>query len=158
MYIRAMSKATKNSAPPLGDMICFSVYAAGLAFNRLYKKLLSQFKLTYPQFLVLIVLRQHGASKVGDLGDALFLESNTLTPLLKRMESAGIISRRRDARDERVVLVALTKKGLTLVDDICCIPPQVLQATHMKNVDVAALSLNLTSLTKNLREHVLTTN
>ena len=153
-----MIKTAENSAPPLGDMICFSVYAAGLAFNRLYKKLLSQFKLTYPQFLVLIVLRQHGASKVGDLGDALFLESNTLTPLLKRMESAGIISRRRDVRDERVVLVALTKKGLTLVDDICCIPPQVLQATHMNQTDVAALTSNLTSLTKNLREHVLTTN
>lgn len=134
-------------------MICFSVYAAGLAFNRLYQNLLSQFGLTYPQFLVLVALQQNGPQKVSALGETLFLESNTLTPLLKRMQSTGLITRTRDADDERVVQIALTKAGAKLTKDIGCVPPQVIDATHMKLGDVMALTANLNSLTQNLRKH-----
>ncbi|MEO9169062.1 MAG: MarR family transcriptional regulator [Aestuariivirga sp.] len=139
--------------PPISSMICFSVYAAGLAFNRLYQNLLSQFGLTYPQFLVLVALQQNGPQKVSALGETLFLESNTLTPLLKRMQSTGLITRTRDADDERVVQIALTKAGAKLTKDIGCVPPQVIDATHMKLGDVMALTANLNSLTQNLRKH-----
>ncbi len=134
-------------------MICFSVYAAGLAFNRLYQSLLNGFDLTYPQFLVLVALQQGGAMNVGALGEALFLESNTLTPLLKRMEASGLVSRQRDKMDERVVQIALTKPGAKLANTIGCVPPQVLNATHMSLREVVALTANLNSLADNLRQH-----
>ena len=136
-------------------MICFSVYAAGLAFNRLYQKLLAEFRLTYPQFLVLIALQQGGTQKVSAIGESLFLESNTLTPLLKRMEKAGLITRARDKDDERVVQVSLTKLGAKLSKDIGCVPPQVLEATHMGVKDVAKLAENLNSLADGLRSETL---
>ena len=140
--------------PPIDNMICFSVYAAGLAFNRLYKNLLSDFGLTYPQFLVLVALNQNGQMNVSALGAALYLESNTLTPLLKRMETAGLITRTRDKMDERVVQISLTKAGTKLTKDIGCVPPQVFAATHMKMADVTSLTANLKSLAENLRAHV----
>jgi DNA-binding MarR family transcriptional regulator len=148
-----MYYAVMKPNPPIASMICFSVYAAGLAFNRLYQNLLSQFGITYPQFLVLVALQQNGPQKVGALGDALYLESNTLTPLLKRMEKAGLITRTRDKDDERVVLIALTKAGAKLGKDIGCVPPQVFAATHMPAKNVIALTTNLNALTKSLRNH-----
>ena len=148
-----MKSTSRRAASPIGSMICFSVYTAGLAFNRLYQNLLEDFGLTYPQFLVLISLQQGGTQKVSALGETMFLESNTLTPLLKRMEAAGLITRTRDSDDERVVLIALTKLGAKLGNDIGCVPPQVLEATHMGLRDVVALTSNLNSLANNLRKH-----
>lgn len=142
--------------PPIDNMICFSVYAAGLAFNRLYKNLLEQFHLTYPQFLVLVALQQRGPLNVGALGEALFLESNTLTPLLKRMQAAGLVVRRRSQVDERVVEVSLTAAGKTLAGDIGCVPPQVLQATHMDLSAVNQLTATLGNLATQLRKHTQT--
>ena len=148
-----MKSNFQRDTPPLGNMICFSVYAAGLAFNRLYKGLLDGFNLTYPQFLVLVVLQQGGPMTVSAVGEALFLESNTLTPLLKRMEASGLVSRQRNKVDERVVQISLTKAGAKLSNDIGCVPPQVLNATHMGLREVAALTVNLNSLADNLRQH-----
>ncbi len=148
-----MKSASQLATPPLGNMICFSVYAAGLAFNRLYKNLLDGFNLTYPQFLVLVVLQQGGPMNVSALGETLFLESNTLTPLLKRMEASGLVIRKRDKVDERVVQISLTKAGSKLAKTIGCVPPQVLDATHMGLREVAALTVNLNSLADNLRQH-----
>ena len=102
------------SFPQPDHMLCFSVYAAGLAFNRLYRDLLKQFDITYPQFLVLLALRQKNDCKVNDLGDALFLESNTLTPILKKLEAMGLIRRQRSTEDERQVNVSLTDAGRAL--------------------------------------------
>ena len=153
MYLISMKSPSQRAAPPLGNMICFSVYAAGLAFNRLYKNLLDGFNLTYPQFLVLVVLQQGGPMNVSALGEALFLESNTLTPLLKRMEASGLVSRQRDKADERVVQISLTKAGAKLANKIGCVPPQVLNATHMGLREVVALTANLNSLADNLRQH-----
>lgn len=113
---------------PFAHMLCFSVYAAQLAFNRLYKHLLAPYGLTYPQYLVLVALSQAEDRTVGDLGEALFLESNTLTPLLKRMEAAGLVTRRRDAKDERVVRVALGPAGAEVVERVECVPLEVLSA------------------------------
>ena len=156
MYNAAMKSATHPAAPPVSTMICFSVYAAGLAFNRLYQNLLGEYDLTYPQFLVLISLQQGGTQKVSAIGESLYLESNTLTPLLKRMEKAGLITRQRDKVDERVVQVSLTKAGAKLSKDIGCVPPQVFEATHMGMKDFAALTANLNALAANLRSHTQT--
>ncbi|MDE2383358.1 MAG: MarR family transcriptional regulator [Alphaproteobacteria bacterium] len=140
------------SMPPLGAMLCFSVYAAGLAFNRLYRGLLERFGLTYPQFLVLVALREKDGRRVNELGETLFLESNTLTPLLKRMEQAGLISRHRDSRDERVVRVSLTAKGAELVAGMGCVAPQVAGATGMDIGDIPALTAKLNALGSALRQ------
>ena len=134
-------------------MVCFSVYSAGLAFNRLYRGLLSQFGLTYPQFLVLVSLQHRDGQKVSELGEALFLESNTLTPLLKRLETAGLIKRRRGEDDERVVHLTLTPAGAKLTQDIGCVPPQVMEATQMQLSEITALTARLNRLAGSLREH-----
>jgi MarR family transcriptional regulator, organic hydroperoxide resistance regulator len=148
-----MKPSKHTNAPPISNMICFSVYSAGLAFNRLYQNLLEGFDLTYPQFLVLISLQQGGTMRVSNLGETLHLESNTLTPLLKRMEKAGLVRRTRSINDERVVQISLTKAGAKLTKDIGCVPPQVLEATHMGLRDVVALTSNLNGLSDNLRKH-----
>jgi MarR family transcriptional regulator, organic hydroperoxide resistance regulator len=140
--------------PQPDQMLCFSVYAAGLAFNRLYRDLLKHFDLTYPQFLVLLALRQKNDRKVNDLGDALFLESNTLTPLLKRMEQSGLLARRRSLSDERSVLISLTEKGARLTEELDCVPPQVLGATHYSIDEFTALTTRLNTLADTLRAHV----
>src|SRR5437879_6243363 len=98
-------------APKLDDFLCFAVYSANLAFHRVYKPLLDELGLTYPQYLVLVVLYEQDDQTVGDLGDKLFLDSSTLTPLLKRMEGVGYVTRQRDPEDERQVRIRLTPRG-----------------------------------------------
>ena len=97
--------------PQVEDLLCFSIYSAGLAFNQLYRPLLEEIGLTYPQFLVMTALWSREGRTVKELGEALFLDSSTLTPLLKRLEAAGLISRSRNPRDERQVLLSVTDKG-----------------------------------------------
>lgn len=98
----------------LDDHLCFALYSANHAMGRLYRPLLSKLGLTYPQYLVLIALWDQDARKVNDLGADLSLESNTLTPLLKRMEAGGLVVRRRNPKDERSVIVSLTDLGRAL--------------------------------------------
>ena len=100
-----------SSPRTLGDLLCFSIYSANHAFNRAYKPLLEGLGLTYPQFLVMMVLWEEDDQTVGGLGQRLGLESNTLTPLVKRLEAMELVARRRDAADERQVRVKLTDKG-----------------------------------------------
>ncbi|EGD57384.1 MarR family transcriptional regulator [Novosphingobium nitrogenifigens DSM 19370] len=114
---------------PFAPFVCFSIYAASLAFNRLYKQVLDRWGLTYPQYLVLVALREGDDRTVGELGELLFLESNTLTPLLKRMEAAGLVERRRDSADERVVRVQLSERGRTVADELTCVPGDMIAAT-----------------------------
>jgi DNA-binding MarR family transcriptional regulator len=103
-----------DHVPEPDDFICFSIYSAGHAFSRVYKPLLEKLGLTYPQYLVLVALWARDDQTVGSLGGVLFLESSTLTPLLKRLEKLGMVSRSRDAADERIVRVRLTQKGAAL--------------------------------------------
>ena len=98
----------------IDDLLCFSLYSANHALTRLYRPLLAPLGLTYPQYLVLVALWERDDQKVSDLGKRLDLETNTLTPLLKRMESAGYLSRRRNPEDERSLIVSLTDKGQAL--------------------------------------------
>ncbi|ANP37089.1 MarR family transcriptional regulator [Phaeobacter gallaeciensis] len=98
----------------IDDLLCFSLYSANHALTRLYRPLLAPLGLTYPQYLVLVALWEQDEQKVRDLGKRLDLETNTLTPLLKRMESAGYLTRRRNPEDERSLIVSLTDKGQAL--------------------------------------------
>ena len=98
----------------LGNQICFAIYSTAHAFNRVYKPLLDRIGLTYPQYLVMLVLWERDGLAVKDIGEQLFLDSGTLTPLLKRLEAAELIKRTRSTRDERQVLIALTSRGQAL--------------------------------------------
>jgi DNA-binding MarR family transcriptional regulator len=98
----------------LSDQLCFAVYSAGHAFNRVYKPHLERLGLTYPQYLVMLVLWEEDGLAVKAIGDRLGLDSGTLTPLLKRLEAAGHVVRARDPADERSVRVGLTDKGRAL--------------------------------------------
>src|ERR1700760_1428959 len=95
----------------LDNQICFAVYSAAHAFNRVYKPLLDRLGLTYPQYLVMLVLWESDGVPVKDIGERLYLDSGTLTPLLKRLEQAGFLRRARSKDDERVVLISLTAQG-----------------------------------------------
>lgn len=120
----ATADAPSTDAPApsldLDHMLCFAIYSANGAFNRAYRPLLDKLGLTYPQYLVLMALGEaEGGLTVGEIGGRVFLESNTLTPLLKRLEAAGHLVRRRDTGDERQVRVSLTDTGRALLQDAC---------------------------------------
>lgn len=139
-----------SATDPFADFLCFSVYSTGLAFNRLYKPLLDRYGLTYLQYLALIALALRGEQTVSELGESLFLESSTVTPLIKRLEAAGTVTRRRDTRDERVVRVSLTDRGKAILEEARCVPLEVMKATgtppeqlHLLNEQLKALRAKL---------------
>lgn len=150
-----MSEQQDNAATApdmkVDDFLCFAVYSTGLAFNRVYKRLLDGLGLTYSQYLVMLVLAQEDGQPVSALGEQLFLESNTLTPLIKRLEAAGMVTRRRDSADERVVRVSLTDKGRAVAKQAACVPEQLLQATGMSVEQLGAMRDALVGLRGNLR-------
>ena len=143
----AKKQAVKPALDPLllGNQICFAVYSTAHAFNRVYKPLLDRLSLTYPQYLVMLVLWERDDVPLKDIGEKLFLDSGTLTPLLKRMEAQGLIKRTRSTEDERQVLIALTPKGQALRDEARAVPHAILsnsacsvgQLVTMKNELVA---------------------
>lgn len=143
---------TDTAAPPvatslkLDDFLCFSVYAAGHAFNRLYRPLLDRLGLTYPQYLAMVVLWEGDDLTVGALGERLGLESSTLTPLLKRLEAMGLVSRARDARDERVVRIRLTEAGRALQGPACAVPGELLAGSGLDLARLARLREDLNDL------------
>ena len=100
----------------LSNFLCFSIYSANLAFGRAYKPILDKLGLTYTQYIALVALSEEDGQTVGALGEKLFLESNTLTPILKKLESMGYVGRRRDPADERQVRIGLTPAGRGLID------------------------------------------
>jgi DNA-binding MarR family transcriptional regulator len=123
----------------LDEQFCFAIYSAGHALNRAYKPLLDRLGVTYPQYLVLLTLWEEDGQTVGRLGGRLMLESSTLTPLLKRLEAAGIIRRARSPEDERKVTVHLTPKGRRLKEKARPLPQAVLQATQCDAARLARL-------------------
>ena len=107
-----MTKSSRKTAVPgLGDFLCFAVYSANLAYGRAYKPLLDELGVTYTQWIAIVALWEEDGQTVSSLGEKLFLESNTLTPILKKLEALGLLARRRDAKDERQVIVTLTAAG-----------------------------------------------
>ncbi|EEY02363.1 MarR family winged helix-turn-helix transcriptional regulator [Brucella neotomae] len=113
----------------LADMLCFAVYSTANALSRAYQPILAPLDLTYPQFLVMLVLWERDDCTVSEIGARLNLDSGTLTPLLKRLEAAGRIARRRDPRDERQVRITLTDEGRKLREQAESVPEQIMCAT-----------------------------
>ncbi len=113
-----MTRSPKAEAKgrKLSNFLCFAVYSANLAFGRAYKPILDAVGLTYTQYIVMVALSEQGDQTVSALGEKLFLESNTLTPILKKLEQIGYISRVRDAADERQVRLSLTSAGQRLLE------------------------------------------
>ncbi len=143
-----------RSLQRLDHQLCFALYSASLQMTKLYQPVLRPLGLTYPQYLVLLVLWETDALGVGELGVRLFLDSGTLTPLLKRMETAGLLSRDRDADDERRVIVMLTARGRALRRKAEGIPLQVAGAADCPVTELAALTAQLHRLRANLTAHL----
>lgn len=143
-----------DSAPSLrlNDQLCYAVYSAALAITRLYKPTLDALGLTYPQFLALMALWEEDGQSVKSIADRLALESSTLTPLLKRLETAGLVMRRRSAEDERQVVVSLTDKGRALEARAACVPMSLLSASDWKADELQRLNVEIRSLRDSLAD------
>lgn len=139
-----------NPALLLDNQLCFALYSASLAMTKLYKPLLEDIGLTYPQYLVMLTLWERDGLMVSELGERLYLDSGTLTPLLKRMETAGLISRLRAVEDERRVHIHLTAEGRKLKARAAKIPECILSATQCGLPDVIALTQQVQALRQRL--------
>ncbi|KZD09401.1 MarR family winged helix-turn-helix transcriptional regulator [Oceanibaculum pacificum] len=138
----------------LGSQLCFAAYSTAHAFNRLYRPLLERLGLTYPQYLVMLVLWERDGRPVREIGEKLFLDSGTLTPLLKRLEAAGRITRTRDPADERQVLIRLTEEGRGLRAAAQGIPPEIGRAAGCSPEELTALKDALTALRDRIDAHL----
>lgn len=136
--------------PDLDHLLCFAVYSAGLAFTRVYRRPLQRLGLTYPQYLVMVALWAGEPLGVSDLGERLSLDSSTLTPLLKRLEATGLVTRSRSKGDERRVVVALTEKGRALQPQAEDVMRCIAEASGMLPKEVARLNHEIRSLRSNL--------
>ncbi|MEU1460993.1 MarR family transcriptional regulator [Streptomyces sp. NPDC005727] len=134
----------------LDRQICFSLNAASRAFNGVYRVILKELGLTYPQYLVLLVLWEHGELPVKKLGEHLRLDSGTLSPLVKRLETAGLVTRERSAHDERSVQVRLTGQGAALRERALEVPRRIAAATGFELAEIGELRERLDRLTSAL--------
>ena len=151
-------KETKTTSPRaatdvagLDQQLCFSLYSTGLAMDKVYRKVLRPLKLTYPQYLVMLVLWEGDGITVTALGDRLFLDSATLTPLLKRMESSGLVARKRAAEDERQVVISLTVRGRALREKARDVQQAIFKATQCSAQELTEIKTLLESLRTKLR-------
>ncbi len=145
-----MTKPTPDDLLKIDNFVCFALYSAGHAFTRLYKPLLEPLGLTYPQYLVMAVLWENDGRTVGEIGEKLLLESSTLTPLLKRLETAGMLRRTRDRDDERVVRIQLTPEGAALKQKAVSIPQAIGCSTSLSIPEVMKLTDDIKALRKKL--------
>lgn len=145
-----MAKTAPQPGLGLEEQLCFALYAASRAVTARYRSLLDELGLTYPQYLVLLVLWEHGTVSVRELGRHLQLDSGTLSPLLKRLEAAGVVTRRRSAADERSVDISLTSAGEALRERAGCVPPIIAAATGLDDVELATLQATLEGLTQRM--------
>ncbi|MFD7747852.1 MarR family winged helix-turn-helix transcriptional regulator [Streptomyces sp. NPDC059698] len=136
----------------LDHQVCFSLHAASRAFGGYYRQALKELGLTYPQYLVMLVLWEQGPQSVKALGGRLRLDSGTLSPLLKRLEAAGLVRRERSRQDERSVLIELTGEGADLRERALTVPRGVLAATGLSVEEVLGLQAVLQRLTAALGE------
>lgn len=139
-----------DQALRLDHQLCFALYSTSLAMTKLYKPLLTELGLTYPQYLALLALWERDRQRVSDLGARLFLDSGTLTPLLKRLEAADLVCRQRSREDERTVIIHLTEAGRALKARAAAVPGCVLKATGCSLDEV----MNLTRRVQALRDQV----
>ena len=146
-------RQTPDDPLRLDRQICFPLYAASNLINRLYRPVLSELGLTYPQYLVMLALWEQSPRTVGALGEALYLDSGTLTPLLKRMEQAGLVERRRDPEDERRVQISLTEDGRALRKQADTGPETLTQGFEGDPADVDRLRESVQGLVEALAKH-----
>ncbi|OQW54079.1 MAG: MarR family transcriptional regulator [Proteobacteria bacterium SG_bin9] len=138
----------RRKDPKLADFLCFAIYSANLAYGRAYKPILEELGLTYTQYIAIVALWDEDNQTVGSLGDKLFLESNTLTPILKKLEELGYVHRRRDPKDERQVVVGLTDAGRKLRQK--AMPMNLVKETGLSPADFAAMQKGVVRLRDNL--------
>ena len=145
-------KMPNTPSTTLDDQLCFALYAASRAVTNHYRPLLDELGITYPQYLVLLVLWEHGEITVKDLGAELQLDSGTLSPVLKRLEAAGLIHRNRRADDERSVNVTLTKQGEALHSKAICLPQAIQTAMALDDHTLANLRQTMRTLAATVRD------
>ncbi|BAH40717.1 MAG TPA: MarR family transcriptional regulator [Gemmatimonas aurantiaca] len=141
-----------STALSLDQQLCYAIYSAGMAIQRAYKPLLDELGITYPQYLVLSVLWRDDALTVGVIAEKLALESSTLTPLLKRLESAELVQRTRNPENERQVVVSLTPKGQAMQTRVGCLGETLLATAGMSPAELGALNSDV----KRLRDSIYT--
>ncbi len=142
----AKSVPVANAALQLDNQLCFALYSASLAMTKLYKPLLTPLGLTYPQYLVMLLLWEHGGLSVSELGERLYLDSGTLTPLLKRMEVAGLLERKRSSLDERRVDIRLTRVGRKLKAGAARVSACVIRASACPVPELVSLTRQVQAL------------
>lgn len=147
--------ATDAALAPLvlDQQLCFALYSTMLGFNKVYRDLLKELDLTYPQYLVMLVLWSGDGLTVGEISERVFLDSPTLTPLLKRLEAAGLVARNRSARDERQVLVTLTAQGRALQHRSAHVPQCIAAAVDASLEDIVDLRDRLLTLRDRMFRH-----
>jgi DNA-binding MarR family transcriptional regulator len=145
-----MTQSGAATIPDLDDFLCFAIYSTGFAFNRVYRRPLGRLGITYPQFLVMAALWGRDGVAVGALGAKLSLDTNTLTPLLKRLETMGLIARVRSKEDERKVIVSLTLKGSAMRSEADEILRCTFASADMPAADFAKLTRDIQALRRNL--------
>jgi DNA-binding MarR family transcriptional regulator len=135
---------------PLDGQLCFSLYSASMAITRVYKPILDRLGITYPQYLVLHALWERDGRTVGAIGERLALESSTITPLVKRLEAAGLVDRKRNPEDERQVQVFLTAQGQAIREQCGCLGEAILEKTDLTLERLAALNREAQALRDSL--------
>ncbi|NUT63656.1 MarR family transcriptional regulator [Herbaspirillum sp. C9C3] len=143
----------RKSAPLLDAQLCFALYSTSLSMSKLYRKLLRNMGITYSQYLVLMVLWEQDELTVSEIGERLVLDSATLTPLLKRMQAQGLVSRERAASDERQVVISLTAEGDKLREQAADLPREVLRATESSTAELTAMKEELMALRARLHKN-----
>lgn len=136
----------QHKAPQLGNQLCFPLYVIAKEITGLYRPLLEELDITYPQYLVMMVLWEHQRLTVNQIGEKLFLDSGTITPLLKRLEAKSYIVRQRKIEDERVVEISLTDEGERLQDKACLIPEKMNDRLDLSETDVQELKQAISKL------------
>ncbi|EPL5571564.1 MarR family winged helix-turn-helix transcriptional regulator, partial [Acinetobacter baumannii] len=134
----------------LENQLCFLIYSTNLALNQLYRKLLTPLGITYPQYLVMLVLWEKDEITVSEIGSKLFLESSTLTPILKKLEALQLLNRTRSKEDERQVIITLSEKGKKLKEQAVNIPTHILEASSCDTATLLGLKDQLTQLRTNI--------
>lgn len=136
----------------LDNQLCFSAYAVSRAITKIYRPFLDELGITYPQYLVMLVLWENNTISLKEMGAKLYLDSGTLTPLLKRLESMGLLERERSSEDERILNVTITEKGIKLREKALNVPAGILNSINTDLQDLADLKLRLDKLLNKINE------
>lgn len=142
----------KSENLKLENQICFPLYAIAKEITGLYRPFLDELDITYPQYLVMMVLWEQDGLPVTHIGEKLLLDSGTLTPLLKRLEGKGFISRNRKKEDERVVQVFLTEKGKSLKENACGVPDKILKKIDVQEEDLLELKNSINKILSKIQK------